>query len=103
MKIGPIPVKIGLRKKTEKAASENDDFSVEGDELISKTVSVADHDETLPPLTNPGQKGTILFKVRLFTPTIDLVISEEEGAPVEATLDETMQFDEEDEEQALLM
>ena len=71
--------------------------------MISQAVSVADHDDTLPPLTNPGQKGKILFKERLFTPTIDLVISEEEGAPVEATLDETMQFDEEDEEQALLI
>ena len=35
----------------------------------------------LTHLLHPGQKGTILFKVGLFQPTIDQLITEEEGAP----------------------
>ena len=57
----------------------------------------------LTHLLHPGQKGTILFKVGLFQPTIDQLITEEEGAPIEAGLDVGMNFDEDDEEQAMLM
>ena len=41
----------------------------------------------LTHLLHPEQKGTILFKVGLFQPTIDQLITEEEGTPIEAGLD----------------
>ena len=52
--MGPKPVRIGLKRKASVAL--NDDFSDEGDELMSQAVSVADHDETLAPLTNSTMK-----------------------------------------------
>ena len=52
--MGPKPVRIGLKRKASVAL--NDDFSDEGDELMSQAVSVADNDETLPPLTNSTMK-----------------------------------------------
>ena len=45
------PVRIGLIKKSNK---ESDDFSDEGDELMSQAVSVAD--ETLPPLSESAME-----------------------------------------------
>ena len=54
-------------------------------------------------LLHPGQKGTILFKVGLWQSTIDMLIMDEEGAPEEVNLDEAMNLDEEDEEQAMLI
>ena len=42
-------------------------------------------------LLHPRQKGTILFKVGLFTPTIEMMIMEEEGPTGEvAALDQAM-------------
>ena len=49
--MGPKPVRIGLKRKASVALID-DDFSDEGDELMSQAVSVADHDETWAPLTN---------------------------------------------------
>ena len=51
--MSPKPVRIGLRKKP---ASASEDFSDEGDELLSQAVSVDDPDETLPPLTTSAVK-----------------------------------------------
>ena len=45
------PVRIGLIKKSNK---ESDDFSDEGDELMSQAVSVAD--ETMPPLSESAME-----------------------------------------------
>ena len=53
--MGPKPVRIGLKRKASVALID-DDFSDEGDELMSQAVSVADHDETLAPLTNSTMK-----------------------------------------------
>ena len=56
--MGPKPVRIGLKRKASVALID-DDFSDEGDELLSQAVSVADHadpDETLAPLTNSTMK-----------------------------------------------
>ena len=51
-KMGPKrPVRIGLIKKSNK---ESDDFSDEGDELMSQAVSVAD--ETMPPLSESAME-----------------------------------------------
>ena len=50
------PVRIGLIKKSNK---ESDDFSDEGDELMSQAVSVAD--ETLPPLSKSALEDVELL------------------------------------------
>ena len=54
--MGPKPVRIGLKRKAAPSASANDDFSDEWDQWISQAVSVADPDETLPPLTKSAIK-----------------------------------------------
>ena len=53
--MGPKLVRIGLKRKASVALID-DDFSDEGDELMSQAVSVADNDETLAPLTNSTMK-----------------------------------------------
>lgn len=48
-------MRTGLRKEPEKASG-NDDFSDEGEELLSQAVSVADPHETVPYLTDSTMK-----------------------------------------------
>ena len=54
--MGLKPDPIRLKRKATPSASANDDFSDEEDQLMSQAVSVADPDETLPPLTNSAMK-----------------------------------------------
>ena len=83
-----------------------DDSSSSIEDIFADDVNVDNYpnyvpDPDEPHLLHPGQKGTILFKAGLFQPTIDQLITKEEGAPVEACLDQAMNIYEEDEEQAM--
>ena len=53
--MGPKPVRIELKRKAS-AALIDDDFSDERDQLMSQGVSVADNDETLPPINDSTMK-----------------------------------------------
>ena len=74
------PVRIGLIKK--KKSREEEDFSDEGDELMSQALSVADSkelDETQPPLTNSTMK--------VLEGLVDLENEEEEVTVLEKSTD----------------
>ena len=55
-------------------------------------------------LLHPGQKGTILYQLGLYNSTCESFVLDEEGAPPEvAVLDEAVDADSDDEEQAMLI